>query len=74
MWNFDQETWIYIGIIVIAYFFYRSSRGTSSRKNNRRAGFRERYNERRKETRRFEDDAPLQKPRDPKEERKDRED
>ncbi len=73
MWNFDQETWIYIGIIVIAYFFYRSTRGTTSRKNNRRAGFRERYNERRKEERQFEDEDPLPKPRDAKGERKDRE-
>lgn len=64
MFNFDSETWIYIAIIAVAYFFYRSTRGRSSRKNRRRAGFRERYNVRRKETREIRDETNPPTPKD----------
>ncbi|MFO8146226.1 MAG: hypothetical protein ACQEQB_01935 [Bacteroidota bacterium] len=48
MIDFDQETWIYLALIVIAviYFIWNSSRLKQNRKDRKNQNFRKRYLER----------------------------
>ncbi|MCF4102105.1 hypothetical protein L1I30_10540 [Gillisia sp. M10.2A] len=52
MIDFDQETWIYLGIItlVIIYFLWSSNRNKRNRKARKNRNFRIRYMERKKKS------------------------
>ena len=51
MFQFDQETWIYIILIAVflAYFIWNSRRAKKNRKARKNRNFRKRYIERREE-------------------------
>jgi hypothetical protein len=51
MFDFDQETWIYIALIAVflIYFIWNSRRAKKNRKARKNKNFRRRYMERRRE-------------------------
>ncbi|SHF48814.1 hypothetical protein SAMN05444483_101301 [Salegentibacter echinorum] len=51
MFQFDQETWVYIILIAVflAYFIWNSRRAKKNRKARKNRNFRKRYMERREE-------------------------